>query len=67
MSDAAGDAEISFIAEGAGGLIDPAPGLAGLEILATGVGAYTRQKVRVISTAPHSRRGNTGLSHTGLN
>jgi hypothetical protein len=65
--DAAGEAEISITAEGAGGLTYPVPGSAELDISASGVGALSRQRVRVIQTAPQTRRGKTGLSHTGLN
>jgi hypothetical protein len=59
-------AVIEITAVGAGGFIGPVPGFAEIEIIASGVGDYSRQRVRVIQTAPRSGRSRTGLSHTGL-
>jgi hypothetical protein len=60
-------AEISFIAAGVGALVDTADGVTELTFVAGAIGVADRTKVRVIQTAPHTRRGKTGLSHTGLN
>jgi hypothetical protein len=62
-----GVAVITFTAEGAGTGIPPSVGEVEFGFTADGAGALSRQKVRVIQTAPQTRRGKTGLSHTGLN
>lgn len=58
--------EIGIVAEGAGAVTVPIVGLAEFAIEASGGGrAVTLRQVRVIQTAPRSRRGRTGLSHSG--
>jgi hypothetical protein len=60
-------AVIAFDVVGAGAFTGPAVGAAEIEITAAAIGKPLLPKVRVIKTTPHSKRGKTGLSHTGLN
>lgn len=62
-----GAAGLDLDANGGGGLIFPSVASSAFGFFAASVGGLRRQKVRVITTAPQSGRGKTGLSHTGFN
>jgi hypothetical protein len=59
-------AEISFIVEGAGAALQPGVGAMEFGFDAGAVGAFSRQKVRVIQTAPRSGRSRTGLHNESV-
>jgi hypothetical protein len=67
FQDRRGSAEISITAAAVGVQLDPGVGAAALGFATSGAGAFSRQKVRVIQTAPRSGRSRTGLSHSGFN
>jgi hypothetical protein len=61
-ADAVGEAEIAFEADSNIAAIENIVGESAFEIAADGVGAFSRTKVRVITTAPFAKRGVSSLS-----
>ena len=60
-------ASIDISADARAAVTIPADGAASFGISADGTLNLLRPSTRVIQTAPTSKRGKTGLSHTGLN
>jgi hypothetical protein len=62
FAEAVGEAEITFEADSNIAAIEDIVGDASFEIAAESVGAFSRTKVRVITTAPFAKRGVSSLS-----
>lgn len=60
-------AVLLFTAEAGGARTEPSSGAASFGFVASGGGSVIHSKVKTIDTKPKGGRGNTGLSHTGLN